>query len=232
MTTVPDHPTRKALSNFDYPLYKILNLARSLQRADMSSGHGNRTDARRFRHVVPFAAQRQRRSRQLLRHFEAVTGNGSWASLGITLGKAVIFALLVVFVGMRVIPWLLHFIARTRSRELFILAILAIALGIALGSAELFGVSLALGAFAAGAVVSESPLSHQVAADLLPFRDSFAALFFVSIGMLVNPLYLWQNIGQILTLTLLIVVGKFVLTLLLGVLFLARHAPRWCLAPA
>ncbi|MCC7353932.1 MAG: cation:proton antiporter [Anaerolineae bacterium] len=145
-------------------------------------------------------------------------GGPKWANLAITLGKAVIFVLLILFVGMRLIPWLLHFIARTRSRELFILAILAIALGIALGSAELFGVSLALGAFAAGAVVSESPLSHQVGADLLPFRDVFSALFFVSIGMLVNPLYLWQNIGPVLALTLLIVLGKFVITLLLGTL--------------
>ena len=117
-------------------------------------------------------------------------GDPNWANLGITLGKAAIFALLVLFVGMRMIPWLLRSSLAPASRELFILAILAIALGIALGSAELFGVSLALGAFAAGVVVSESPLSHQVGADVLPFRDAFAALFFVSIGMLVNPLYL------------------------------------------
>jgi monovalent cation:H+ antiporter-2, CPA2 family len=150
-------------------------------------------------------------------------GGLNWADLGITIGKAALFAMLVLFVGVRMIPWLLHFIARTRSRELFVLAILAIALGIALGSAELFGVSLALGAFAAGAVVSESPLSHQVGADLLPFRDAFAALFFVSIGMLVNPLYLWQNIGPVLALTTLIVPGKFLVTALLGA-FLSRPA--------
>jgi CPA2 family monovalent cation:H+ antiporter-2 len=127
--------------------------------------------------------------------------------------------LLVLFVGMRFVPWLLYRIARTRSRELFILAILVIALGIALGSAELFGVSLALGAFAAGAVVSESPLSQQVGADLLPFRESFAALFFVSVGMLVNPLYLVQNIGPVVALTFLIVAGRSLVTLLLGFLF-------------
>jgi monovalent cation:H+ antiporter-2, CPA2 family len=143
----------------------------------------------------------------------------NWLDIGITLGKAALFAVLIMFVGIRFLPWLLLFIARTRSRELFILAILAIALGIALGSAELFGVSLALGAFAAGAVVSESPMSHQVGADLLPFREAFAALFFVSVGMLVNPAYLWQNMGQVLALTCLIVVGKFIITLLLGSLF-------------
>ncbi len=146
-------------------------------------------------------------------------GGRVWATLGSTLGKVAIFALLVAFAGTRLIPWLLHFIARTRSRELFILTILAIALGIALGSAELFGVSLALGAFAAGFVVSESPLSHQVGADLLPFRDAFAALFFVSVGMLVDPLYLWQNAGSVLILTLMIVFGKSLITLFQGLLF-------------
>ena len=147
-------------------------------------------------------------------------GERSWANLGITLGKAAVFVLLVLFAGMRLIPWLLYSIARTRSRELFILAMLAIALGIALGSAELFGVSLALGAFAAGVVVSESPLSKQVGADLLPFREAFAALFFVSIGMLVDPRYLLQNIGSVLVLVLVIVAGKFAVTLLFGFLFL------------
>ena len=96
----------------------------------------------------------------------------------------------MLFAGTRLIPWVLLRIAHTRSRELFILAILAIALGIALGAAELFGVSLALGAFVAGVVVSESPLSHQVGADVLPFQEAFAVLFFVSIGMLVNPGYI------------------------------------------
>ncbi len=145
------------------------------------------------------------------------TSNGfNWAQLGITLLKAAGFVILVLFAGIRFIPWLLMRIAHTRSRELFILAILAITLGIALGAAELFGVSLALGAFVAGVVVSESPLSHQVGADVLPFRDAFAVLFFVSIGMLVNPDYLLNNIGEILALTALIVVGKALVTILMG----------------
>lgn len=145
-------------------------------------------------------------------------GGVDWQSLGVTLLKAAAFVALVLFVGARLIPWLLDLIAHTRSRELFILAILAVSLGTALGAAELFGVSLALGAFVAGAVISESPLSHQVGADVLPFRDAFAVLFFVSIGMLVNPVYLFQNIGPVLSLTFLIVAGKFVITLLLGFL--------------
>jgi CPA2 family monovalent cation:H+ antiporter-2 len=145
------------------------------------------------------------------------TSNGfNWGQLGITLLKAAGFVILALFAGTRFIPWLLMRIAHTRSRELFILAILAITLGIALGAAELFGVSLALGAFVAGVVVSESPLSHQVGADIFPFRESFAVLFFVSIGMLVNPSYLLNNIGSILALTALIVLGKALVTLLMG----------------
>src|SRR5215207_1756403 len=148
------------------------------------------------------------------------SSNGfDWRQLGLTLLKAAGFVVLALFAGTRFIPWLLMRIAHTRSRELFILAILAITLGIALGAAELFGVSLALGAFVAGVVVSESPLSHQVGADVLPFREAFAVLFFVSIGMLVNPNYLLNNIGIILALTSLIVVGKALVTLMLGFLF-------------
>jgi CPA2 family monovalent cation:H+ antiporter-2 len=142
-----------------------------------------------------------------------------WSALGLTLLKAAGFVLVVLFAGTRLIPWILMRIAHTRSRELFILAVLAISLGIALGAAEIFGISLALGAFVAGVVVSESPLSHQVGADILPFRESFAVLFFVSIGMLVNPLYLYNNIGSILALTGLIVVAKPLTTILMGLIF-------------
>lgn len=98
-------------------------------------------------------------------------GGIDWGNLAITLLKAGAFVLILVFVGKKLIPWILLSIARTRSRELFILAVLVMSLGTALGAAEAFGVSLALGAFVAGAVVNESPLSHQVSADLLPFRE-------------------------------------------------------------
>lgn len=147
------------------------------------------------------------------------TGRFDWLGLGWTLVKAGAFIVLLLFVGKRLIPWILLRIAHTRSRELFILAILAITLGTALGAAELFGVSFALGAFIAGVVVSESPLSHQVGADVFPFREAFAVLFFVSIGMLVNPIYLFNNIGHVLALTALIVLGKSLITLLLGSIF-------------
>lgn len=147
------------------------------------------------------------------------SGGFDWRALGIKLAQASVFVLIVLFAGKRLIPWILLRIAHTRSRELFILAILAITLGAALGASELFGVSFALGAFVAGVVVSESPLSHQVGADVFPFREAFAVLFFVSIGMLVNPIYLFNHIGQALALTGLIVIGKSIITIGLGLLF-------------
>lgn len=146
-------------------------------------------------------------------------GGFDWQLLGLTLLKAAVFVIIVMFVGVRLIPWLLLRIAHTHSRELWILAVLAVALGTALGAAEIFGVSLALGAFVAGVVVSESPLSHQVGVDVLPFQETFSVLFFVSVGMLVNPGFLVNNIGLVLALTVLVVIGKPVITLMLGTIF-------------
>lgn len=133
-----------------------------------------------------------------------------------TLIKAATFVALTVFIGGRVVPWILVQVAYSRSRELFILVILVLALGTAISASEWFGVSLALGAFLAGVIVSESPLSHQVVADVFPFREAFAVLFFVSVGMLVNPIYLIANAGYVVALTALIVVGKALVTLALG----------------
>ncbi len=144
-------------------------------------------------------------------------GQGNlWQTAGWALLKTGLFAGVMLLVGVRVIPWLLLRIAHTRSRELFIVAVVVIALGIALGAAQFFGVSLALGAFLAGVVISESAISHQVGAEVLPLRETFAVLFFVSIGMLVNPGYVFSHAGQVLALTALIVLGKPLLTLLLG----------------
>lgn len=108
-------------------------------------------------------------------------------AIGVTLGKAAIFVAAMLVVGQRVIPWILHHIAHSGSRELFRLGVLALALGVAYGAAELLGVSFALGAFFAGLVLSESALSQRAAAEALPFRDAFAVLFFVSVGMLFDP---------------------------------------------
>jgi monovalent cation:H+ antiporter-2, CPA2 family len=149
----------------------------------------------------------------------AETVGFDWLSLAITLLKAAAFVLIMFLVGARLIPWALERIAHTRSRELFILAILAITLGTAMGASELFGVSLALGAFVAGAIISQSHLSHQVGADVFAFREAFAVLFFVSVGMLVNPLFLWQNLGQVAALSALVIVGKMIIVILMGLFF-------------
>ena len=112
---------------------------------------------------------------------------------GITLAKVLAFVALMLIVGQRVIPEILHYVAHTGSRELFRLAVLAIALGVAYGAAQLFGVSFALGAFFAGMILSESTLSQRAAEESLPLRDAFAVLFFVSVGMLFNPAILLRN---------------------------------------
>ena len=147
------------------------------------------------------------------------SGGFDWRNLALILIKAAAFILIMFFAGVRIIPWLLERIAHTRSRELFILAILAITLGTAMGASELFGVSLALGAFVAGAIISQSHLSHQVGADVFAFREAFSVLFFVSVGMLVNPAFLWQNFGQVAALTTLVVIGKLIIVILLGLFF-------------
>jgi monovalent cation:H+ antiporter-2, CPA2 family len=108
-------------------------------------------------------------------------------SLAITFGKLALFAALMFIVGKRAVPWLLEYIAGTGSQELFRLAVLSVALGIAFAAAVLFGVSIALGAFFAGMILSESPLSQRAAEESLPLRDAFAVLFFVSVGMLFDP---------------------------------------------
>lgn len=142
-----------------------------------------------------------------------------WQTAGLALLKTATFAVLMLVAGMRIIPWFLLRIAHLRSRELFIVAIVVITLGTAIGASSVFGVSLALGAFLAGLVVSESALSHQVGAEMVPFRETFAVLFFVSVGMLVNPSYLLSHAGEILLLVIVIVLGKFGLTVLQGMLF-------------
>ena len=109
------------------------------------------------------------------------------ATVLITLAKAAAFVALMLIIGRRVIPWVLHFVSQTRSRELFRLSVLAIALGVAYGATHFFGVSFALGAFFAGMVMSSSTLSQQAMRETLPLRDAFAVLFFVSVGMLFNP---------------------------------------------
>ncbi len=136
------------------------------------------------------------------------SATGPAVVLPIALGKAALFAVLMVVGGRRLLPWILELVARQGSRELFTLAVLAGALGIAYLASAVFGVSLALGAFLAGAVIGESDLSHQAAADALPLRDAFAVLFFVSVGMLVDPAYMVAEPLAIVAVVVLIVVAK------------------------
>ncbi len=137
----------------------------------------------------------------------------------ITLAKVAAFVALMLVVGRRVIPWILHEVAHSGSRELFRLAVLAIALGVAFGAAELFGVSFALGAFFAGMVLSGSPLSHRAAEESLPLRDAFAVLFFVSVGMMFDPAILVKQPLQVLATLLIILVGKSVVAYLIVLAF-------------
>ncbi len=139
-------------------------------------------------------------------------GDASAGEIGIallfTFLKVGAFVAFMLLVGRRVIPWLLERIAGTGSRELFTLCVLAIAMGVALGSAELFGVSFALGAFFAGMLLNESEFSSQAAQDSMPMRDAFAVLFFVSVGMLFDPIILFDHPWQVVATTLIILVGK------------------------
>ena len=130
------------------------------------------------------------------------------ATLFLTGVKVSLFVALMLIVGRKVIPWILHYVAHTGSRELFRLAVLAIALGVAYGSANLFGVSFALGAFFAGMVLAESQLSSQAAKETLPLRDAFAVLFFVSVGMLFNPAILASQPLAVIATVLIITAGK------------------------
>ncbi len=136
------------------------------------------------------------------------SGGNVWIALLLTFGKVAAFVAFMLIVGRRAIPWILERIAGTGSRELFTLAVLAIAMGVAFGSAELFGVSFALGAFFAGMLLNESEFSHKAAQDSLPMRDAFAVLFFVSVGMLFDPNILVDRPLQVLATTGIIVFGK------------------------
>ncbi|TIO08560.1 YbaL family putative K(+) efflux transporter [Mesorhizobium sp.] len=144
---------------------------------------------------------------------------GVWGVVGITLAKVAAFVVVMLVVGRRVIPWILHYVAHTGSRELFRLAVLAIALGVAFGAAKLFGVSLALGAFFAGMIMSESELSHRAAEESLPLRDAFSVLFFVSVGMLFDPFSLISNGWPVLATLAIIVIGKSLAAFVIVVAF-------------
>ncbi|MDP3585771.1 MAG: YbaL family putative K(+) efflux transporter [Thiobacillus sp.] len=140
-------------------------------------------------------------------------------TLAITLGQVALFIVLMLVVGRRVFPWLLWQVARTGSRELFTLCVVAAALGIAYGSSAVFGVSFAVVAFFAGMVLRESALSYRAAEESLPLRDAFAVLFFVSVGMLFDPNVLLEQPLQVLAVVAIIVFGKSLAAFLLVLAF-------------
>ncbi len=130
------------------------------------------------------------------------------ATTAITIAKVAAFVAIMLIVGKRVVPWVLHYMAHTGSRELFRLSVFVIALGAAYAAAELFGVSFALGAFFAGMIMSESALSQQAAQETLPLRDAFAVLFFVSVGMLFDPAILIDDPLPVVATLAIILLGK------------------------
>ena len=137
-----------------------------------------------------------------------IGGAGVWLSLAVALAKVAVFICIMLILGTRLFPWVLRLVERTGSRELFTLAVVALALGVAYGSAKLFSVSFALGAFFAGVVVHQSDLSHRTAATLEPLQDAFGTLFFVAMGMLFDPMILVNHPWQVLAVVGIIVIGK------------------------
>ena len=146
-------------------------------------------------------------------------GKSLLTTLAWTLGQVVMFVVLMLVVGRRLFPWILWQVARTGSRELFTLCVIAAALGIAYGSAALFGVSFALGAFFAGMVLRESELSHRAAEESLPLRDAFSVLFFVSVGMLFDPMMLINEPLRVLVVVAIIILGKTLAAFLIVIAF-------------
>ena len=148
-----------------------------------------------------------------------VSNSDLLTTLLLTFGKVAVFIALMLVVGKRVFPWLLWHVASTNSNELFILSVIAVAIGIAYGSAMLFGVSFALGAFFAGMVMRESALSHRAAQESLPLRDAFSVLFFVSVGMLFDPGVLVEQPFHVLATLGIIIIGKSLAAFLLVLAF-------------
>ncbi|MCK9519206.1 MAG: cation:proton antiporter, partial [Dehalococcoidia bacterium] len=141
-----------------------------------------------------------------------------WGDTAVAMGKAAVFLVLALTAGARYIPLLLERVALTGQRELFILSVVAIALAIATGAA-VFGLSVAIGAFIAGVVISESDTSHQAAADVLPLREAFSVLFFVSVGMLLDPEVVLDNVGLLVAVCFIVIVWKPVVAIVASAAF-------------
>jgi len=160
----------------------------------------------------------------------AALESSPWIAIGLALLNLSVLVAIVIFAGSRIIPWALVQVARLRSRELFTLTVLVFSIAVATGAYLVFGASMALGAFLAGMVVGQSPVSHQAAADALPLRDAFAVLFFVSVGMLFDPGFVLQEPLMILAALLIILVGKPLAALI--IVALLGHSTRTALTVA
>ncbi len=148
-----------------------------------------------------------------------VSGVDLLIAVAITLAKVAAFIASMLLIGRRVLPRLLWSVARTGSRELFTLGVVAAAIGVAFGAAALFDVSFALGAFFSGMLLRESEFSQRAAAESLPLRDAFAVLFFVSVGMLFDPTVLWMQPGKVLAVVAIVMIGKTIAAVLLVLAF-------------
>ncbi|MGB4058304.1 MAG: cation:proton antiporter [Alphaproteobacteria bacterium] len=154
-----------------------------------------------------------------LAHGDAAAGAAPLVQLFVALAKVGVFILLMMVVGKRFLPWLLMMVTKTGSRELFTLAVVALAIGVAYSASWLFGVSIALGAFFAGMMIRESDMNHEVATRVLPFQDAFAVLFFVSVGMLFNPAVLLEQPLNILMTLVIVMAGNFLVSCGIVLLF-------------
>jgi CPA2 family monovalent cation:H+ antiporter-2 len=156
----------------------------------------------------------------LINEDTAISGSAApWQIVLVTVAKVAVFITLMLVVGRRFFPKLLWWVARSGSRELFTLCIVAAAVSIAYGAAALFGVSFALGAFFAGMMLKESKLCDKVAENALPFQDAFAVLFFVAVGMLFDPMVLVNNTVEVLVVVLIIIVGKSLISFFIVLAF-------------
>lgn len=175
-----------------------------MERGDLDSGHG--------RVMIGILLVQDLSLVPLMIILPAMGGdNGElWLPLGIAVLKAVAFIVVMLALGMWGLPWLLRRVAGGRSRELFLLTVVALCLAAAIG-AYFLGLSAAVGAFIGGLLISQSAFARQALADIIPLRDTFAALFFVSLGMLLNPHFVAENIGIIATVVAVIIVAKFII---------------------
>lgn len=152
---------------------------------------------------------------------EAVGGTSLFANFGITLGKVALFVVLMLAFGTRLFPWILRKVEETGSRELFTLAVIALAIGVAFGAWKFFGVSFALAAFFSGVVINASNFSRRASAQLQPLQDFFAVLFFLSVGMLFDPWILVRQPLQVLVIVAIIIFGKSLAAI--GIVLVLRH---------